>query len=133
MAVDLGRIGKMHSGMVAGGTLVAFLTSIGEPISLLAGGAVMGANFALLRLMVGYVCAPAADQQRPRRAALAIAAFVLKFSLFLGLLAAMFLRLPIAAMSFAVGATMLIVAIVIEALRAPNAGPIGPTLQEGVR
>ena len=46
--------------------------------------------------------------------ALAVAAFVLKFGLFLGLLAALFWRLPIEGMSFALGVTLLLVACVLE-------------------
>jgi hypothetical protein len=78
----------------------------------------MGANFVLLLVMTRFACSAAARPDKPRRAALAVAAFVVKFALFLGLLAGLFLRLPIEGLSFAVGATPLLVAFVIEALRA---------------
>ncbi len=114
--IDLTRITRMHVGLVGASGGLAYATHIGEAGSVLLGGAVMGANFVLLRWIVGAVCAtdPA---KAARRKALAAAAVVLKFAVFLGLLAGFFLRVPIEGMSFAFGATLLVVACVIEALR----------------
>lgn len=107
----------MHAGAVLAAAAASYALRAGDPLSVLLGGAVMGANFALLRIIAAYACSAAARPGRPRRAALAVAAFVLKFALFLALLAAVFLRLPVEGLSFAAGATPLLVAFVIEALR----------------
>ena len=113
--VDLTRIGKLHVGLLAGSGGVAYATRWVDPGSLILGGAVMGLNFWLLRL-IGKLLQPGTlDAGKRGRAALAVAAFVLKFGLFIGLLAALFWRAPIEGMSFALGVTLLLVACVIEA------------------
>ncbi len=117
MAVDLTRIGKLHVGLVGASSSVAYATHWAEPGSLLLGGAVMGANFYLLRLITNLFRPDSFDSTKRGRAALAVAAFVLKFGLFLGLLAALFWRLPIEGMSFALGVTLLLVACVLEVAR----------------
>ena len=117
MAVDLTRIGKIHVGLLGATGGVAYATHWVEPGSLLLGGAVMGANFYLLRLIAALLRPETLDQQQRGRIILAVAAFVLKFGLFLGLLAALFWRLPIEGMSFALGVTLLLVACVLEAIR----------------
>ena len=112
MAIDLTRISKMHVGLLGATGGVAYATQWGEPASLLLGGAVMGANFWLLRLITNLL--------RPggrARAAVAVAAFVAKFMLFFGLLLLLFWRVPIEGMSFAFGATMLLLACLLEAAR----------------
>jgi hypothetical protein len=112
MAVDLTRISKLHVGLLGATGGVAYATNWMEPRSLLLGGAVMGANFWLLRLITNLL--------RPggrARAVVALAAFVAKFTLFLGLIGLLFWRMPIEGVSFAVGATLLLVACVLEALR----------------
>jgi hypothetical protein len=116
MAVDLTRISKMHVGLVGASGGVAYATHWAEPFSVLLGGAMMGANFVLLRVIAHFLGA-AADPQKQASAGLAIGAFVLKFGLFLGLLAGLFWRLPVEGMSFAFGATLLLVACVVEAVR----------------
>lgn len=117
MGIDLARIGKWHVGLLglAGG--VAYATHWIEPGSLLLGGAVMGVNFYLLKLIAGALRPDAHEPGKRGRTVLAVGAFVLKFGLFLGLLAALFWRLPIEGMSFACGVTVLLVACVIEATR----------------
>ncbi len=112
MAIDLTRISKLHVGLLGVTSGVAYATQWAAPGSLLLGGAVMGANFWLLRLITNVL--------RPggrSRAALAVAAFVAKFTLFLGLLFLLFWRVPIEGMSFALGATLLLVACLLEAVR----------------
>jgi hypothetical protein len=118
MAVDLTRIGMWHIGLLAATCSVAYATRWAEPGSVLLGGVVMGANFYLLRLITNLLRPDAFDPTKRGRAALAVAAFVLKFGLFLGLLAALLWRLPIEGMSFALGVTLLLVACVLEAVRA---------------
>lgn len=114
--IDLTRITRTHVGLVGASGGLAYATHLGEPGSVLLGGAVMGANFVLLRWIVGAVCT-SDPAKAARRKALGVAAFVLKFGVFLALLAGFFWRLPIEGMSFAFGATLLVVACVIEALR----------------
>ncbi|HXQ23419.1 MAG TPA: hypothetical protein VN812_17210 [Candidatus Acidoferrales bacterium] len=115
MAIDLTRIGKLHVGLLAATGGAAYMTGWVEPRSLLLGGAVMGMNFWLLKLITNVL----RPSERPShvRTALAIGAMTLKFALFLGLLAALFWRLPIEGMSFACGVTLLLVACLIEAAR----------------
>ena len=96
---------------------VAYATRWAEPGSVLLGGAVMGINFWLLQLISTFLRPDALDPAKRGRAALAVAAFVLKFGLFIGLLAALFWHLPIEGLSFALGVTLLLVACVIEAAR----------------
>jgi hypothetical protein len=115
MAVDLTRIGKLHVGLLGATGGVAYATHWVEPGSVLLGGAVMGANFFLLRMIATLLRPDTFDPEKRGRIALGIAAFVLKFGLFLGLLAALFWRLPIEGMSFALGVTLLLVACVLEA------------------
>ena len=117
MGVDLTRIAKLHLALLAATSGVAYITRWMEPRSVLLGGAVMGVNFLLLRLITNLLLPDALEPGRRGRTALAIAAFVLKFGLFLGLLAALFWRVPIAGMSFAAGVTLLLVACVVEAVR----------------
>ena len=117
MAVDLARITKLHVGLVGATGGLSYATHIGEPGSLLLGGAVMGANFYLLRLIGNLLLPRAKDPSRRGPAAVAVAAMLLKFGLFLGLLGMLFWRVPIEGMSFAVGVTLLLVACVLEALR----------------
>ena len=117
MAVDLTRIGKIHVGLLGATGGVAYATHWAEPGSILLGGALMGANFYLLRLITNLLRPDAFDPEKRGRVALAVAAFVLKFGLFLGLLAALFRHLPIEGMSFAFGVTLLLVACVLEVAR----------------
>ena len=117
MAVDLTRIGKIHVGLLGATGGVAYATHFAEPGSVLLGGAVMGANFYLLRLITNLLRPDAFDPEKRGRVGLAVAAFVLKFGLFLGLLAALFWHLPIEGMSFALGVTLLLVACVLEVAR----------------
>jgi len=117
MAVDLTRIGKIHVGLLGATGGLAYVTQWMQPGSVLLGGAVMGANFWLLRLITN-VLRPAATESGQRvRAAVAVAAFLLKFTLFIGLIALLFWRMPIEGMSFALGATLLLVACLLEVAR----------------
>jgi hypothetical protein len=80
----------------------------------LLGGLVMGANFWLLRIITNVLRPGSLDPGKRGRVVLAVAAMTLKFGLFLGLLAALFWRLPIEGMSFALGVTLLLVACLLE-------------------
>jgi hypothetical protein len=115
MAVDLSRISKLHAALVGTTGTLAYATHVGAPGSVVLGGALMGVNFWLLRVIVGAACRGAAESGGRGRAVLALGAVLLKFTLFLGVLAALFLRLPVDGMSFACGVTLLLVACVLEA------------------
>ncbi len=127
MAIDLTRITKLHVGLVGATGGLSYATHVGEPGSLLLGGAVMGANFYLLRLISRLLLPASADQATRGRAGVAVAAMMLKFGLFLGLLAMLFWHVPIEGMSFAVGVTLLLVACLLEAARAER------LMRKGVR
>jgi hypothetical protein len=118
MAIDLTRISKLHVGLVGAGGGLSYATHCGAPGSLLLGGAVMGLNFWLLRVVTNVLRPGVLDAGKPGRAAAAVAALTLKFGLFLGLLGVLFWHLPIDGMSFAFGVTLLLVACLLEAARA---------------
>jgi hypothetical protein len=124
-AVDLTRIAKIHVALVAGAGALAYATRWMEPTSLLLGGAVMGANLWLLRVIARAMATAAAEPERQGRLAAAMGAMLLKFGLFLGLIAMLFWRLPIEAKSFAIGVTLLLVACVLEVAQEAALGPKG--------
>jgi len=126
MGIDLTRISLFHVGLLGLTVAIAYATRVAEPASLLLGGAVMGANFVLLRWITNVVrLAAGGDPVDGRRIGLAVAAMTLKFGLFLGLLAALFWRLPIEGMSFALGVTLLLVACLVEVARHELSDPKG--------
>jgi hypothetical protein len=118
MAIDLTRITKLHVGLVGATGGLSYATNWGAPGSLLLGGAVMGLNFWLLRIVTNVLRPSVLDAAKPGRMAAAIAALTLKFTLFLGLLGLLFWRVPVEGMSFAVGVTLLLVACLLEVARA---------------
>jgi hypothetical protein len=117
MAIDLTRISRVHLGLLGATGGVAYATHWVEPTSLLLGGAVMGVNFWLLRVITDVLRRSATGTVSPRRVATAVAAMALKFALFLGLLGVLFWRLPTEGLSFAFGVMLLLVACVVEAAR----------------
>jgi hypothetical protein len=117
MAIDLTRIVRLHVRLVGTMGGIAYATQWGAPGSLLLGGAVMGVNFWLLRVVTNVLRPSVLDAAKPGRLALAVAALTLKFALVLGLLGLLFWRVPIEGLSFAVGVTMLLVACLLEVAR----------------
>ena len=85
-----------------------------DPTALLIGGVFMGLNFLLLSFGVALVLTPLAGKGRVKAG---VGLLVLKIIIFLGLLTALFFRFNLDALSFALGFSTLIVAIVIETLR----------------
>lgn len=116
VSVDLGRITKIHVAGLLAGVVLGVTTHWLEPWSLLLGGGVMALNVWLLKLVTNVLISGGSDSQNSRKAALAVGGFVLHFGIFLGMAAALFWRVPVDAMSFAVGITMLLAACVIEAV-----------------
>jgi Kef-type K+ transport system membrane component KefB len=85
-----------------------------DPTALLIGGVFMGINFLLLSFGVALVLTPLAGKGRVKAG---VGLLVLKIVIFLGLLTALFFRFDLDALSFALGFSTLIVAIVIETVR----------------
>jgi hypothetical protein len=108
------RIELWHLILLLG--LVATLgrTRFVEPTALVIGGVFMGVNFLLLSFGVALVLTPLADKGRFK---VGIGLLVLKIMMFLGLLSAVFFHFELDAISFALGFTTLLIAIVIEAVR----------------
>jgi hypothetical protein len=83
-----------------------------EPWAFLVGGGFMGLNFFLLGCGVHWILAPLADRGRVQAGVLLL---VLKFVIFLGLLSLLFFRFELDAISFALGFSTLLLAILLEA------------------
>jgi hypothetical protein len=86
-----------------------------DPTAILLGGVFMGLNFLLLGYGVASLLTPLASRGRIKAG---IGLLVLKIIIFLGLLSTLFFRFDIDAISFAVGFSTLLVAIVFETIRA---------------
>lgn len=107
--IDLQRLATMTVVLTAVVALGSAVLGIGNPWSVAAGGAVMLANYHLIRMLVSQLIRPRLGK------AGVVFLFASKFALFFALVAGAFYRLPIEPRSFAVGATQLLVAAVIEA------------------
>ena len=91
-----------------------------DSAALLAGGIFMGVNFLLLSFGVAWVLTPLAGKRRVKAG---IGLLVLKILIFLALLTTLFFRFELDAVSFALGFSTLILAIVLESVR--NAVRVG--------
>jgi hypothetical protein len=85
-----------------------------EPGSLLLGGLFMGVNFLLLCYGVAWITTSLAGTGKVKTG---VALLIIKVLLFLGLLSLLFFEFGMDALSFAVGFSTLLVAIIIEAMR----------------
>jgi len=85
-----------------------------EPTSLLIGGLFMGINFLLLSYGVAWVLTPLAGKGRVKAG---VGLLILKIAIFLALLAALFFHVQVDALSFALGFSTLLLAILVETLR----------------
>ena len=108
------RIELWHGVLLFGLLGILGGTRLVEPKALLIGGVFMGTNFFLLSYGVAWVLTPLAAKGRVKTG---IGLLLLKISLFLGLLLTLFFRFEIDAISFALGFSTLLVAIVLEAIR----------------
>jgi len=113
MSLRLENVERLHVGLLALVVGFALLTRWLAPWSVLLGGAVMGLNFWLMRQLFARLLA----HDSMRRGLVAVGLVVLKFALFLGLLALLLWRVPLDGISFACGTTLLLVACLVEALR----------------
>ncbi len=107
--VEPARIARSTLVLAAVSAAVAAATGAAAWPSLLLGAAFMLANFHLIRLLVSRLIAAEGSP------AVAAGLLTLKVVLVLALLAGLFFRLPIAPMSFAFGASLLLVAAVLDA------------------
>lgn len=82
--------------------------------ALLVGGVFMGVNFLLLGFGVGWLLTPLASKGKIKAG---ISLLVLKILIFLGFLLVLFFRFQLDAISFAVGFSTLLVAILLETFR----------------
>jgi hypothetical protein len=99
--------------------LVALLVAFGhsswlDPVALLAGAVFMAVNFLLLSFGVAWILTPLAGKGRVKAG---IGLLALKILLFMGLLTLVFFRFELDAISFALGFSTLLVAIVSETVR----------------
>jgi hypothetical protein len=85
-----------------------------EPRAVFLGGVFMGVNFLLLGYGVTWILTPLAGRGRIKAG---VALLVLKVVLFLGLISIVFFNFGLDAISFAIGFSTLVVAIVIEAVK----------------
>lgn len=102
-----------------GALLLVLLAALGpqrlvDPVALLAGGLFMGVNFILLSLGIAWVLMPFAGKGRVK---VGVGLLALKILIFLALLSALFFKFSLDALSFSLGFSTLILAIVIEAVR----------------
>jgi hypothetical protein len=106
------RIELWHLILLSG--LLITLGKMIEPYALLAGGVFMGVNFFLLSFGVAWVFTTSASK---RKVKMGIALLILKVVIFLALLTTVFFRFEIDAISFSLGFSSLLVAIVLETIR----------------
>jgi hypothetical protein len=85
-----------------------------EPAGLLMGGLFMGINFLLLSYGVAWMLTPLAGKGRVKTG---VGLLILKIAIFLALLAALFFQVRVDALSFALGFSTLLLAILVEAIR----------------
>ncbi|MGH7831253.1 MAG: hypothetical protein ACREP8_13870 [Candidatus Binatia bacterium] len=107
------RIELWHGLILLSSFLLLTPAGIVEPGALFFGGVFMAMNFLLLSYGVQWVLAPFAAKGRIR---MGVFFLVLKLILFLGLLSALFFRINVDAVSFAVGVSCLLLAAVAERL-----------------
>jgi hypothetical protein len=116
MGLRLQDIERLHLGLLLALLSASLLSGWLSPASLLLGGAVMGVNFWLMRHLASRLLTPGG-----RRPAVVLTLMLGKFTLFIGLLGLLFWRVTLDPLAFAVGVTLLPVACVVAALRAPSA------------
>lgn len=113
MPLQLENIERLHVALLAAVCGLAWCTRCCAPGSVLLGGAVMGGNVWLMRQLFRRLLTP----DGARQVAGVMAVVLLKFSIFLGLLAMLLWRVPVDPLGLGVGVTVLLVACVVEAVR----------------
>lgn len=103
------RVGRVSAVLVAVLAAAIALGGVGDVTSVLAGGAFMLVDFHLIRILVSRLIKPGAGR------GLVFVGLGLKFLLVLGLVVAVFRQWPVEPLSFAAGASMLLVAALLDA------------------
>lgn len=107
------RIEALHALLVIGLWAVLLPAKVVETWALFVGALFMGVNFLLLSCGISWVLTPFAGKGRIKTGILLL---VLKMVLFLGLVLALFLRIQLDLLSFTLGFSSLLVAIVLDRL-----------------
>jgi hypothetical protein len=106
------RIELCHGLSVLGLLLVLAPLNLIEPLPLVIGGMFMAVNFFLLSYGLALVLTPLADKRRIKTG---IALLISKLVMFLALLTTLLFQFKLDALSFAIGFSTLLVAILVEA------------------
>lgn len=107
------RIELLHVLLVVGLWIALLPTRVVEPMALVVGALFMGVNFLLLSCGIHWLLTPFAGKGRVKTG---IFLLVLKMALFLGLVSVLLLRVQLDPLSFALGFSSLLVAIVLDRL-----------------
>lgn len=107
------RIELLHVLLVVGLWVALLPTRVVEPTALVIGALFMGVNFLLLSCGIHWLLMPFAGKGRVKTG---IVLLVLKMALFLGLVSVLLLRVQLDPLSFALGFSSLLVAIVLDRL-----------------
>ena len=105
------RIELVHVALIAALWLALAPAKAVEPVSLLAGGLFMGVNFLLLSSGIRWVLTPFAGKGRVRSGVILL---VLKLALFLGAISLLLTRVRLDALSFTLGFSSLLAAVLID-------------------
>ena len=111
------RIELLHALLVAGLGLALVPARLVQPSALFAGAVFIGINFLLLSCGIKWVLTPFAGKGRVRAG---IFFLMLKMGLFLGLVSVLFFRIQLDPLSFTLGFSSLLIAIVFERLWAAS-------------
>ena len=114
------RIELWHLILLLGLLAILGPAKLVDSVALLAGGFFMGINFLLLSFGIAWVLTPLAGKGRVKAG---IGLLIAKILIFLALLTTLFFRFELDAVSFALGFSTLILAIVFESVR--NAVKVG--------
>jgi hypothetical protein len=110
--VSLPRVAKLILVLTTATTACAVVTGVGDAWSIALGGAFTLANFHLIRMLVSLLIRPELGRRAGPRALVLV---TLKLLLVVALVAGVVYQLPVAPLSFAIGASTLLVACVLEA------------------
>lgn len=106
------RIEFWHALLLVGLLVALGRTQLVDATALVVGGVFMGVNFLLLSIGIAWVLTPLAGRGRVKAG---VSLLIVKIVVFLALLSAVFFRFELDAVSFALGFSTLILAILIEA------------------
>lgn len=108
------RIELWHCLLLAAMLAILSPKRLVDPAALIAGGLFMAVNFGLLSFGVAWVLTPLANRGSVK---FGVALLVLKIVLFMGLLATLFFKFSFDAISFSLGFSTLLLAILFETVR----------------